>query len=253
MDRNYALEGRLAAKKRRYLGWVFAGLFLPPPISLALPMLQRRLAVPEPPVRVLREGPTEAVAQQVFLAEYVRRAHARRRRKAWLGFVVSFWWFCTPSFVGPLFEGAGDRQPGVGTQQRVERNVGAPAGREELRGTAAAVEAERRHAEEVRDAEVELRERLSARIEEIEELYDTIAATHEEVARVLVDQWEQRSARDRATLAQVAKRHTLKNIQATREFQGLERAVFVADFEYRKAQQELAQARERLAQAAAAQ
>ena len=97
MDRNYALEGRLAAQKRRYLGWVFAGLFLPPPISLALPMLQRRLAVPEPPVRVLREGPTEAVAQQVFIAAYVRRAHARRRRKAWLGFAVSFWpyalWF----------------------------------------------------------------------------------------------------------------------------------------------------------------
>ena len=249
MGTNYALEGWQAAQKRHYLGWMLAGSVILPPFSLALPWLQRRLPAPEVPARVLRESPTEAAAQQVFIAAYVSRAHARRRRKAWLGFVLSFWPIAVLS-VGTLME---DRQPDVGTQQTVEQNAAGAGGEEELRGTAAAVEAERRrYAEQARVREAEQRELLPARMQAIEELYDTIAETHEEVARVLVDEWEQRWARDRATIAQVTKRQILGNIEATREFQGLESAFGIVDSEYRNAEQELADARERLAQAQAA-
>lgn len=254
MGTNFALEGYRAANKRRYLGWVFAGLFVPMPLNLAVPMLVRRLPAPVAPVRVLEEGPTGAVEQQVFIAAYVSRALARRRRKAWLGVGLSFGLYGA-LFVGALFEGSGarsgDRRPGAGTQQAVEQNVG--GGGEELRGTAAAVEAERRrYAEEALAREAELRELLPVRIEALEELYDTLAETHEDVARVLVDEWEQQWARDRATMAQVTKEQVLGNIEGTREFQGLESAYGIAESEYRNAELELADAREQLAQAQAA-
>jgi hypothetical protein len=122
-----------------------------------------------------------------------------------------------------------------------------------IRGTAAAVEAERRrYAEEALAREAELRELLPVRIEALEELYDTLAETHEDVARVLVDEWEQQWARDRATMAQVTKEQVLGNIEGTREFQGLESAYGIAESEYRNAELELADAREQLAQAQAA-
>ena len=252
---NYALEGYRAANKRRYLGWVFAGLCILPPISLALPLLQRLLAAPEPPVCVLKEGPSEAVAQQVFIAAYVSRAHARRRRKAWLGFAASFW---LPAllFVGTLIEslvaGPGDRQPDVGTQQAVERNAGAAAAeQDEVRQAQEA--ARRRAPEEARLArEAELRELISARVAAIGELYDAIAETHEAVARALADEWEQRWARDRASMARFAKRQFLENLEATQEVRGLEGALGIADATYRSTELELADAREQLAQAQAA-
>lgn len=255
MGRNFALEGQQAADKRRYLGWVLPGLFLLPPLSIAIPILQRLTAAPpDPPPRVLEEGPTGAAEQQVFIAAYVSRAQTRRRRKAWLGFALSFWLPALLS-VGALIESLvarpGDRQSDVGTQPAVEQNVG--AGGDELRGTAAAMQAERRrYAEEAIAREAELREQLPARIEALEELYDTLAETHEAVARVLVDEWEQQWARDRATMAQVTKEQVLGNIEGTREFQGLESAFGIADSEYRNAEQELADAREQLAQAQAA-
>ncbi|MCY3845227.1 MAG: hypothetical protein OXH69_16995 [Acidobacteria bacterium] len=93
--------------------------------------------------------------------------------------------------------------------------------------------------------------KIPARLEAIGALYDTIAETHEEVARTLVDEWEQRWARDRATMAQFAKRQVLENIEATREVQGLEGALGIADVAYRSAELELADAREQLAQAQA--
>ncbi len=251
MGTNFALEGYRAANKRRYLWWVFAGFWLLPPLSLALPWLQRRLPAPEPPARVLEEGPTEAVAQQVFIAAYVRRAHARRRRKAWLGFAASFW-LPAAVLIQSLVERPGDRQSDVGTQQAVERNVGA-GGEEELRGTAAAVVAERRrYAEEARGREAEAREQLPVRIGEIEALYDAIAETHEAVARVLADEWEQRWARDRAATARSTKRRFVENLEATREFQGVEAAFGIAGAAYRDAELELADAREQLEQAQAA-
>ena len=255
MDRNYALEGYRAADKRRHFWWVFAGFWILPPFSFALPLLQRWLPAPEPPARVLEEGPTEAVAQQVFIAAYVSRAHARRRRKAWLGFAASFWLIGLLS-VGALIERLVaellDLQPDAGTQQAVERNAGA-GGQEQLRGTAAAVEAERRrYAEETRVREAEAREQLPVRIEEIEALYEAIAETHEAVAGVLVDEWEQRWARDRATTARATKRRFVENLEATRELQGVEAAFGIAGATYRDAELELADVREQLAQAQAA-
>ena len=255
MSRNYALEGWQAAQKRRYLGWVLAGFFLLPPFSLALPWLQRRLPAPEVPARVLREGPTEAVAQQVFIAAYVSRAHARRRRKAWHGFAASFWLFAF-LFVASLFERVwwrywGTASPTLETQQGVERNTGAAAEQEEVRRAQEA--ARRRDAEEARlDREAALREQIPARLDAIGALYDTIAETHEAVARVLADEWEQRWARDRATMAQFRKRQFLANIEATREIQGLEGALGRAEAEYRSVELELADVREQLAQAQAA-
>ena len=254
MSRNYALEGWQAAQKRGYRGWVLAGFFLLPPLSLALPWLQRRLPAPEVPARVLREGPTEAVAQQVFIAAYVSRAHARRRRNAWLGFWLSFWLIALLS-VGALIESLvarlWDLQPDVGTQQAVERNAGAAAEQEEVRRAQEA--ARRPAAAEARlDREAALREQIPARLDAIGALYDTIAETHEEVARMLVDEWEQRWARDRATMAQFRKRQFLENIEVTREIQGLEGALGRAEAEYRNVELELADVREQLAQAQAA-
>ena len=247
MSRNYALEGWQAAQKRRYFGWLLAGLFMLPPFSVALPLLQRWLPAPETPARVLRGSPTEAAAQQVFIAAYVSRAHARRRRKAWLGCALSF------ALWGGLALGSFWQGPASTPRSGAERNAGASEGQVELRGTAAAVEAERRrYAEQARAREAELREQLPARMQAIEELYDTIADTHEEVARVLVDEWEQRWARDRATLAQVTKRQVLGDIEARRELRGVESAFGNAEAEYRNAELELANARQRLAQAQAA-
>ena len=247
MSTNYALEGQQAANKRRYIWWVVPGIFLPLPFSLAIPLLARVSTAPVPPASVLEEGPTGSTDQQVFIAAYVARAQARRMKKAWLGVAlgVAWWgWIATSS----LRAGLGTLGPALNPQPAVERTAGAAAGQEEVRR---AQEAERRRAaEEARLArEAELRELIPARVAAIGELYDALAETHEEVARALADEWEQRWARDRAAMARFAKRQVLENIEATQEVRGLEGALGIADATYRSTELELADAREQLAQA----
>ena len=259
MDRNFAIEGYQAANKHRYLGWLLLGIL--PPFGLFAPLLLRLASEPVPSARVLEKGPTEATAQQVFIAAYIARAQARRRRKAWLGFALSFsiyafsaggYWIGIANLSNAGAGSVPAAAPGGAGQQAVERSAGAEVA-EELRGTAAAVEAERRrYAEETRVREAEAREQLPVRIEEIEALYDAIAETHEAIAGVLADEWEQQWARDRATTARSTKRRFVENLEATREFQGVEAAFGIAGAAYRDAELELADAREQLAQAQAA-
>ena len=90
MGTNFALEGQQAAKQRRYLGWVFAGMFVPPPFSIAVPILARLSTAPVPPASVLAEGPTGSADQQVFIGAYVSQAKTHRMKRAWIGFALSF-------------------------------------------------------------------------------------------------------------------------------------------------------------------
>ena len=159
-----------------------------------------------------------------------------------------------------------DREQQARERQRAlreERRLAAEAAEEERqrqaeerRRAAAAAAAERqRQAEEARQArEAELRELIPARMEEIEKLYDTIIATHEEAAAVHPDQWEQRYAGDRATLAGIAKRQTFENIASTGNmpFSNLESVFSTVESAHRNAESELAEAREQLAEARAA-
>lgn len=135
-----------------------------------------------------------------------------------------------------------------------ERSTAADVGEAQRRAfteaTAAAAEERRRQAEEAqRASEAEMREQIPVLTQAIEELYDTIAAVHEEAATVHPDEWEQQSARDRATMARFTKRQVLGDIQATESLMGLESVFSSAEGHHRQAEYDLAQAREQLEQA----
>jgi len=150
---------------------------------------------------------------------------------------------------------AQERQQALAEEREVRRQA-REAEREERRLAAEAAAAERqRQAEEARRArEAELRELIPARMEAIERLYDTIIATHEEAAAVHPDQWEQRYAGDRATMAGIAKRQTFENIAGAGDMPGanLESVFSTVESAHRNAEAELVEAREQLAEAQAA-
>lgn len=150
---------------------------------------------------------------------------------------------------------AQERQGALAAEREARRQA-REAEQEERRLAAEAAAAERqRQAEEAQRArEAEMRDQIPVLTQAIEELYDTIISTHEAAAAVHPDQWEQRYARDRATMAQIAKRQTLANIEGAGNmpFSTLESVFSTVESAHRNAESELAEAREQLAEARAA-
>lgn len=149
-------------------------------------------------------------------------------------------------------------RPSATKAEEAERSIAADVGAAQRQAfteatAAAAREEQRRQAEEARLAsEAEMRGQIPVLTKAIEELYDTIAAVHEETATVHPDEWEQQSARDRATMARFTKRQVLGDIQATESLMGLESVFSSAEGHHRQAEYDLAEAREQLEQAKAA-
>ena len=256
MDRNFALEGYQAANKHRYLGWLLLGLL--PPFGLFAPLLLRLASDPVPSARVLEQGPTEATAQQVFIAAYVARAQARRRRKAWLGFALSFsvyafsagsYWIGIANLSNAGAGGVPAAAPAGAGQQALERNVA-----EELRRAHEDAAAERERQEEERRQELlrtadAMRAELTARIAEIEGVYEEVFRTHRQAADALTDEWEKRWALNRIPADEVL-RDTRLSILRDRlaEVTPFELPQIRDDVEdgMREAQQILAEAQEHL-------
>lgn len=253
MDTNFALEGYRAADKRRYLGWLLLGIL--PPFGLFAPLLLRLASEPVPPARVLEKGPTGAAEQQVFIAAYVARAQVRRRRKAWLGFALSFaiYSFSAVSF----YRGLGDLRSSAAAPVGAGQTGGGRNVVAELRQAQEAAEAERQRQEEERRQELirtaeATRAELTAGIAEIESVYEEVFRTHRQAADALTDEWEKRWALNRIPADEVLRDTRLRIVR--------DRLAEATPFELpevreevesgvREAQQVLAEAQERLREA----
>ena len=62
-----------------------------------------------------------------------------------------------------------------------------------------------------------MRAETRARMAEIDGLYNELVATHRSIEETLTDRWEKKDARDDVTLAEIARRHFLRNTKYDRE------------------------------------
>jgi hypothetical protein len=291
---NYALAGVEAAEKQNYVKWIAFGTFAgivgpifahitkpePPTDVLALgPKESADLQVFIPAYVSRAKSLRVRRAWTGFALAWV----------FWPGLFVA----CMPGPFNPLRGGGAVRQPALsapiaasrpaateGTAASArppavlenQRPAAVPGGEVEqsaadavaeaqrrafTEATTAAAEERRRRAEEAqRASEAEMREQIPVLTQAIEKLYDTIAAIHEEAATVHPDEWEQRWARDRATMARVTKEQVLGDIQArdggVLGRRSLESVFSTVEGRHRQAEYDLTEAREYLEQAKAA-
>lgn len=96
----------------------------------------------------------------------------------------------------------------------------------------------------------ELRAELADHLAAIEASYDALIATHTTIAGATADEWASRAARDRATLARIAKRQSLEAVRShdseSPDWHNVALAHSTAALHRNSAEQELAAARDEL-------
>lgn len=88
MTSNAALQGQRTAESQSHLGWLIFGTLF----GIVSPFFAH-IMTPTAPASVLKAGPSDPPQQQVFMDAYIGRAKNLRVRNAWIGFVLSFFFY----------------------------------------------------------------------------------------------------------------------------------------------------------------